>query len=91
MEIIAERNLTSDEDSSIAVKVRVAKPVRDPKGHWTCSIGISGNEKLQSELTAFGEDSVQALMLGLDMARAYLSSTRAEGVPRLTWLGVDPL
>ncbi len=91
MEIIAERDLTSEDDPSISVKVRIAKPARDLEGVWSCVIQISGVDGLRPELEAYGEDSVQALLLGVDMARAYLSFTRAEGIPRLTWLGSDPL
>ena len=90
MEIIAERDLTSEQDMSVSVKVRIAKPVRDPEGVWTCTIYLSGDERLQPALNAYGEDSVQALLLAFDMARAYLSSTEAEGLPRLRWLGGDP-
>lgn len=65
------------------VVMRLSEPRRRPSGEWACLVQIADLEK--PEITeAFGEDSLQALLLGAAMAKARLESLQpAHG---LTWM-----
>lgn len=85
--IVAERELrTSLGDGSVVIRVHL--PQADPDGGWTCNVSIfSGGS--DSESLAFGEDSLQALLMGVSMLRARLQPLhRSHG---LTWLGAEDL
>ena len=78
---IAERSYSSDAGS---VTARLGRPVREPTGEWSCSIEVNGPE-VRHQSKAFGEDSFQALVLGLSKLRIVLRTERK--LRSLSWLG----
>jgi hypothetical protein len=54
----------------IAIRIEVGRPRRDPSGAWRCSILAGGIDREARDI--FGEDSLQALCLGLEFLRAQL-------------------
>lgn len=86
-EWVAERPLIATATGR-NVMIRVGKPTKARSGEWTCSVQVTGIE--QPETTyAFGEDSLQALLMGLSMVRARLESLKASH--GLIWLGESDL
>lgn len=77
---IAERSYSTEAGS---VTARVGQPVREPTGEWSCSIEING-PGIRHHSNASGEDSLQALVLGLSMLRIVLSTDRT--LRSLSWL-----
>ena len=66
------------------VSLRLRKPRRTATGEWSCSVELTHRGLIETT-EAFGEDSMQALLLGIVMARAQLVSLRS--AYGLTWLG----
>lgn len=82
---VAERQLI-DEATGASISVTVAQPQYEAEGGWSCRVAIREGDRAE-ELSAYGEDSLQALLLAVSMLRAHL--TAGQRVRRLTWLG-DP-
>jgi hypothetical protein len=82
-----EREFEVDGEEAAAV-LRIGRPVEHPEGDWNCPFQISGmgDDRIHE---ASGVDSLQALSMGLQMARAQLESYRRSH--RITWLGGDDL
>jgi hypothetical protein len=75
-DLIAERVLTgSTGQQTFEVKVRLGKPVPDPKGDWMCPFQIIGTGDGRAE-KIFGIDAVQALQLAMFAAGAKLDRIR---------------
>lgn len=95
-EIIAERYLEAKDEvgEEREIIVRIGKPIPDPSpdmnGAWCCPYEIVGfaNNYLDA---AFGEDSVQALVLGLQKIVIELSNQREAEKIELTWNGWEDL
>jgi len=70
------------------VRLRVSAPDRDPRpgGRWRCRVEIAGFGR-DVDQYAYGEDGLQALVLGLEMARVRLRTTPLPSGASLTWLG----
>jgi hypothetical protein len=69
------------------VHLRVAAPEPDPAGGaWRCRIHLTG-PGLDVDRYAYGEDGLQALILGLEMARVRLRTMPLPAGATLTWLG----
>ena len=77
---IADRTYATDAGSLTA---RVSQPVREPTGEWSCSIEVNGPE-MRHQSKAYGEDSLQALVLGLSKLRMVLSTSPK--LRSLSWL-----
>jgi hypothetical protein len=70
--------------SALNVVLQLGRPQRAVSGEWNCCVQVV-HEGVEETTEALGEDSLQALLLGVFMARARLESLQAtEG---LTWLG----
>jgi len=84
---VAEREylIAGTQDSIVA---RISQPVRAESGEWSCVIKVSGSVATH-ESTAYGEDSLQALMMGLSKLRIVLATRPAWAA--LTWLGETDL
>lgn len=77
---IAERTYSTDDGLLTA---RVSQPIKEATGEWSCHIEVVGPQLHHSK--AFGEDSLQALVLGLAKLRIVLSTDRK--LRSLSWLG----
>lgn len=85
-EWIAEREFRTADGHSVIMSI--GRPTRTATGEWSCAVRVTGIES--PEITeAFGEDSVQALLMALSMARARVELLRR--LHGLTWLGADDL
>ena len=82
-EVMAERRLERAGEGAEPVVVRIGRPVEDLDGDWVCPFQITGRGD-DTVYAAAGIDSVQALVLGLQMIRAQLDD-HARTHP-LTWL-----
>lgn len=89
--LIAERRLECRDGAGKRheVVVRIGKPVLDqePKPAWYCPFSITGMGG-EIERKAFGEDSVQALLLGLQMIGVELEQYERTHACTLTWHGI---
>jgi len=89
--VLAERELLFEQSgkSPSVVRVQFGRPVRSPAPEegdpWWCPIAISGLGDDRVEMIA-GEDSLQALVLGLDYATKTLTSRASEARGAITWL-----
>jgi hypothetical protein len=70
-DIIAERELDVLDSPGERVVLRVERPIKQESGEWGCSFQVAGPGRSYVR-TAYGEDSVQALQLGFEMARIEL-------------------
>lgn len=69
---------------ALDVVLQLGRPQRAVSGDWSCCVQVV-HAGVEETTEALGEDSLQALLLGVVMARARLVSLQAtEG---LTWLG----
>jgi hypothetical protein len=86
MEPIAERTLSFQDDTGCQQELRVviAKPEED-RGAWKCSYQIAG--AYHHAGTAYGGDSVQALMLSLQAVAAHMNTPKLRG--RVTMATLD--
>jgi hypothetical protein len=93
-DVIAERRLDVQDGTGITreVVVLIGKPMPDirPGGDWYCPFQIIGLED-DSIQAAFAVDSVQALLLGLQMAGAQLKYYQTVKKYILTWLDQESL
>lgn len=80
-EWIAERALETT--GSRKVIARIGRPIHRSTGEWSAAVEISGIAEIQAT-EAFGEDSMQALLLAFSMLRAQLASIQRKH--QLTWL-----
>jgi hypothetical protein len=85
--VIAKRELER-RGGGEPVVVRIGRPAEDPEGDWYCPVQITGVGD-DTVYKAFGADSMQALVLALQMLRARLGAEQREH--GLTWLGMDDL
>lgn len=86
-EMIAERLMSSRDGAK--VRVGVGQPRNVGQDEWACSvyvIGIAGEREITE---AVGVDSVQALVLGIAMLRARVSSLHRKY--RFSWIGGDDI
>ncbi len=87
-DVIAERQLDARDasDAPISVIVRIGRPEPHPDGGWVCPLQILGlgDEKVYA---AGGEDSLQALLLGVKMARTHLEYRKDRSI-RLDFAGM---
>ena len=89
-EVLAERALvfTGPDGSTCALTVQVGHPVPDPEGSGNafCPFRLLGFEK-EHGFVAGGVDSLQALVLGLEILTDYVGAqARAQG-GTVSWLG----
>jgi hypothetical protein len=88
--IVAERVLlfTSGDGSTYDVSVQVGQPVTDPEHSESClcPFRVLGFPKDHSFVSG-GGDSLQALVLGLEVLTSYLEATARAHGGTLTWLG----
>jgi hypothetical protein len=90
-EVIAERYLEAKDEAGEErqIVVRIGKPIPDPSpnanGAWCCPCEIGGfaNHYLNA---ALGEDSMQALVLGLQQIVIELDNRQKAEKIKLTWL-----
>ena len=70
------------------VRLALGRPEPDPEpgGDWRCRVVVSGLGRLVDQY-AYGIDSLQALALALEMARALLAHAALRPGERLQWLG----
>ncbi len=83
--VIAETELETDDDRKILVVV--GQPQRSPDGDdFYCPYKISGvgREKVRC---GFGVDSLQALVLTLQVIEVHLDTSAGKRAGALTWLG----
>lgn len=87
---IAERELSYQDVSGIThtVLLKVGKPFPDGKGAWCCEYCLGA--PLQISGKAYGQDGLQALLLGLAHARARLEFSQ-EFRGRVSWLDQEDL
>ena len=78
MEVIAERKLTYTDEAGQQhpLTVEIAKPEED-RGAWKCNYKIIGVYSHAG--TAYGGDSVQALMLSLQAVAAHMNRPHLRG------------
>lgn len=92
--LIAERRLECRDGAGKRheVVVRIGKPMLDqePKPAWYCPFAITGMGG-EIERKAFGEDSVQALLLSLKMIGVELEQYARSRSCKFTWLGMEEL
>ena len=77
---IADRSYKTEAGS---VTARLGQPTLEPTGEWSCSIELIG-PGIQHRSNAYGEDSLQALLLGLSKLRLVLTSDKK--LQSLSWL-----
>lgn len=82
--------LTPEGNREVRLRISAPEPDPEPGGSWRCRVQITG-ELWAVDQHAYGEDGVQALVLGLEMARVCLRSTPLPGGTTLTWLGEPAL
>jgi hypothetical protein len=73
---IAERRLVHVDDKR-PVTVELGKPRRRRTGEWACPYRIRGLGRVRTR-QAFGEDSIQALHLALELVRLELEPFRVQ-------------
>ncbi|HEX6373130.1 MAG TPA: hypothetical protein VF006_29675 [Longimicrobium sp.] len=86
-EVFLEREYDVDGREGAAV-LRIGRPAEHPEGDWYCPFQIAGLRD-DEVYEACGVDSLQALSMCLQMARAQLQSYRKSH--QITWLGADGL
>jgi hypothetical protein len=86
-DVIVQRVFTIDGRSTPAV-LRIGRPQEHPEGDWVCSVQITGLGE-DEVYEAAGVDSLQALVMALQMARTTLQAHRR--THHITWLGGDDL
>ena len=63
--------------SRIPTRIELGQPHADGRGAWACSVSIDGHDHHTKDI--YGEDSLQALCLGLRMVRLHLEIALARG------------
>lgn len=78
MDIIARRTLTykAEAGQTLELDVEILKPEED-RGAWSCRYNISGAYTHAG--TAYGGDSVQALLLALQAVAAHMNIPKLRG------------
>ena len=85
MVIIATRNLSlRDGDEIVPIPVRIFAPEREKSGSWSCRYEIDWPDK-KKKMTAGGYDSVQALLVALQMIGSELYTTNYHKAGNLFW------
>jgi len=89
-DLIAEREfeLVDAVGKTGALHVRIARPVAQADGSWTCGLHLAEVEDLVNELD--GEDSMQALVHALYMAPGLIEQLRKQGFG-VTFFGHEEL
>jgi hypothetical protein len=89
-DLIAERELELVSPTGEAGKlhVRIARPVSEAEGGWSCGLHLAEVEDRVTELS--GEDSMQALVHALYIIPVLIGQLRAQGF-RVTLEGHDEL
>jgi len=64
--------------------VRIGRPTRHGSRDWVCSVHVVGLDEPETS-EAYGEDSLQALLMALSMLRARLTSSQVRW--GISWLG----
>ena len=82
--VVAARHLVTVDDER-PVTVELGVPRRRRTGEWACPYRIRGLGRARSR-QAFGEDSIQALHLALELVRLELEPFRAQ----LAWADGEP-
>ncbi|MGC5028489.1 DUF6968 family protein [Micromonospora sp. DT229] len=90
-EVVAERRIavTDPDGATSELVVRLGKPHPDPSsrnGDWCCPFQVEGVGE-DSVQTAFGVDSLQALLLAAYRVRLLLAEHAEQTSARLDWLG----
>lgn len=88
---IAERVYEFREGGSAVprtITARIAVPEPD-EGSWRCATLIEGEPSMSDVFYAYGEDSMQALYLGMQGLAVRLKAVGGGG--KLTWFGLDDL
>lgn len=87
--MIAKRELTvrmADGTEETALLI-LGAPNENADGSYFCKVTISGSALGSRELRAVGEDSLQAIVLALRVAAAWLDGTTEGRAGRINWLG----
>jgi len=89
-ELIAERELELRDPAGRSGKlhVRIARPVPQPEGEWSCGLHLAEVEDRVTEL--YGEDSMQALVHAMYLAPTLIEQLRKQGF-RVTLDGREEL
>jgi hypothetical protein len=87
-EVIAEREFDSLSEGGPPVVGRLGKPRPDTRdgGDWQCSYQVLGTGD-DTASTAYGVDSLQALMLAIDKLRADLTWRARQREEGFSWFG----
>ncbi|MEV6694806.1 hypothetical protein AB0M35_25350 [Micromonospora sp. NPDC051196] len=90
-EVVAERRIAviGPNDATSELVIRFGKPHPDPlspNGDWCCPFQIEGLDDGPVQ-TAFGVDSLQALLLAAYRVRLLLTEHAEQTSTRLDWLG----
>lgn len=74
-DVLAEREYDVGEGPISSAVLRIGKPAEHPDGDWVCAVQITGlgDDRVYE---AAGVDSLQALMMALQMARTQLEAHR---------------
>jgi len=91
MSVVAERVLEMRDGTKVRrVSLRILRPVRDrrPGGDWGCTVQFRGAPRgvLRRTQTAYGVDTLQALVLAIGCAQRELTRAQVKTKGRLTWL-----
>jgi hypothetical protein len=86
-DIVAERVLTARDTvaNETNCTLRFARPVAAPNKGWMCQFEISGLGDT-SPYAAHGLDSLQALLLAVEMARAQVTHRAAAQNMTVSWM-----
>jgi hypothetical protein len=89
--VVAQRRFQFDgPDGRRAVLLRFGKPVRSPRAvardPWWCPVQVTGL-RAKGVVAVAGEDSLQALILGLEFAANVLPLEAVDAGGHLEWLG----
>lgn len=60
-----------------SIRVEIGRPHPDPRGGWACPVLVDGLDGKVRDI--FGEDSLQALCLGLRIVRVHLACVLERG------------
>ncbi|RUL94993.1 hypothetical protein [Verrucosispora sp. FIM060022] len=90
-EVVAERRIVVIDPEGVTSElvVRLGKPYPDPLSHhgdWGCPFQVEGLGE-DSVQTAYGVDSLQALLLAAYRVRLLLAEHAEQTSARLDWLG----
>jgi len=69
------------------VSMGLTVPSVQPTGEWACAVQISAGNETPQHSVAYGEDPLQALLLGVQLASILLRDVERRMGWRLLWFG----